>query len=279
MSYRHIEVHPLSGALGAEIHGVDLSDPIGDEIFSEIRRAFLDHLVIFFRDQHLTPEQHMAFGRRFGPLVAHNYLKGLNRHPEILPVVTEKDDRKVFAEGWHADVTYQQKPVLGTMLYARAVPPYGGDTLFANMYLAYESLSDGMKDLLDKLIAVHSAANVYGPGSTRDERKFKVGKSAAAQARAEHPVVRTHPETKRKSLFVNAHYTLHFKDMTEAESARLLSFLFRHTTTPDFTCRFRWQKNSIAFWDNRCSMHSPVPDYFGHRRVMHRVTIEGDRPA
>jgi taurine dioxygenase len=202
-------------------------------------------------------------------------------HPEVMEIVREPDDPKVFAEGWHADVTYQERPVLGSMLYAREVPAWGGDTLFANQYLAYETLSDGLRTTLEGLHAVHGTEKIYGAASNQYFRDgtLKVEKSEAAKTVTEHPVVRTHPETGRKSLFVNDHYTLRFAGWSDAESRPLLEHLLNHAIRPEFICRFRWTPNALAFWDNRCTLHSPLDDYFGKRRAMWRITVEGDRPV
>ena len=281
-TYEHISVRPLSGALGAEIHDVDLSSAIPDEVFAEIHQVFLDHLVIFFRDQQLEPASLKAFAARFGPLDIHNILKPIDGHPEVLPVFTEAEDHHVYAEGWHADVTYQEKPTLGAVLYALEVPEVGGDTLFSNQYLAYQALSPAMREMLDGLEAVHSAERVYG--DRQDEMDLKDvmlmvdGNNARAQG-AEHPVIRTHPETGRRSLFVNDHYTMRFKDMTDQESTPLLQYLLGHAIRPEFTSRFKWGKGSVAMWDNRCTLHCPIADYHGHRRHMHRVVVTGDRPT
>jgi taurine dioxygenase len=280
MRYQAIDVRPLTGSIGAEILGVDLSKSLGNETFDEIHRAFSEYLVIFFRDQKLSPANFVGFARRFGRLDPHRYLKGMDGQPEILEIVREPTNPKIFAPGWHADVTWQEHPVLGAMLYGLEVPDYGGDTLFANQYLAYEALSDGMKRLLDGLKAVHGSAKVYGDKADDYTyvQNLKVDRKEAAKSENVHPVVRTHPVTGKKALFVNDHYTLRFENMTEAESAPLLEFLFKHAIRPEFTCRFRWQNGSIAFWDNRCTQHTPIDDYFGKRRHMWRVTIAGDRP-
>lgn len=280
MPYQTIEVKPLSGAIGAEIHGVDLTAPLDNETFSEIHQAFLDHLVIFFRDQRLTPDQHLAFARRFGELNRHAYVKGLDGYPEIMEIRKEKEETENFGGLWHSDVTFLEKPALGSVLYAREVPEHGGDTLFANMYLAYEALSEGMRKVLADLTAMHSANQFYGrrSGFYREGGSMRVKHTEEAEAEVEHPVVRTHPETGRKALYVNSAFTVRFKGMTEAESAPLLKFLYEHLARPEFTCRFRWQADSIAFWDNRCSQHYALNDYHGRQRIMHRVTINGDRP-
>jgi len=275
--FKRIRVRPISGALGAEIDGADLGQPLDDHTFGEVRRAFLDHLVIFFRDQRLESGHLKAFARRFGPLNVHPFVLAAgaaNADPEVLEVVREPSSRYVFGAGWHADHTFRETPLLGAALYALEVPEAGGDTLFANMYQAYESLSEGLKALLARLRAVHRA-NVV---AYRDDPNLKASASEMAERVAEHPVVRTHPATGRKLLFVNPMSTVRFAGMTEEESRPLLSFLFEHATRPEFTCRFRWRAGSLALWDNRCVQHNPIDDTFGHRRRMLRVAIEGDRP-
>jgi len=280
MPYRTIEVSPIAGALGAEISGVDLTQPLGNETFSEIHQAFLEHLVVFFRDQKLSPSQLADFARRFGRLDPHHVLKGMDGHPEILEIVRERTDTKIFAPGWHADVTWQERPVLGAVLYGLEVPDIGGDTLFSNQYLAYETLSPGMKRFLDGLKAVHGTAKVYGDQA--DDYTYVnnlvTDRKKAASYENVHPVVRTHPETGRKALFLNDHYVLRFEDMTAEESAPLLNYLWQHAIRSEFTCRFRWRNGSIALWDNRCLLHTPIDDYFGKRRHLWRITIAGDRP-
>jgi taurine dioxygenase len=272
-----IAVRRLAGALGAEISGVDLRTPLAGEASAEVRRAFLDHLVIFFRDQPLTPEQFMAFAHSMGKPVEYPFVRGIAGFPEIIEVKKLEHERVNFGGVWHSDTTYLQVPPMGSMLLAREVPPYGGDTLFANQYAAYEALSDGMKKLLEGLRGVNdsSKANVT---RTREDRIKTDGKSADASLVAEHPVVRTHPETGRKALYVNTAHTVRFAGMTEAESAPLLEYLFQHQVKPEFTCRFTWTAGALAFWDNRCAQHNPVNDYHGHRRVMHRITLAGDTP-
>jgi taurine dioxygenase len=281
MGYKTIEVMPLSGTVGAEIFGVDLTRPLGNETFSEIHQAFLDHLVVFFRDQKLTPTQLADFARRFGKLDPHHVLKGMDGHPEILEIVRERTDRKIFAPGWHADVTWQERPVMGAVLYGLEVPDIGGDTLFANQYLAFEALSPGLKKVLDGLRAVHGTAKVYGDKADDYTyvKNFVTDRAKAATYENVHPVVRTHPETGRKALFLNDHYVLRFEDMTVEESAPLLNFLWQHAIRPEFTCRFRWRNGSIALWDNRCLLHTPIDDYFGKRRHLWRITIGSDRPV
>ena len=278
-----IEVRPIATALGAEIHGVDISRPLDDETVAAIRRALLDHLVIFFRDQELTPDEHKAFAAQFGPLQIDEFVAGMAGHPEIMEVIKEAGDEKNFAGRWHADVTFQEAPALGAVLYALEVPTVGGDTMFANTSLAYDALSGGMKTMLDGLTAVHCAYPAYHPSWMDEANARNDGMRYTANDprdyTAGHPVVRTHPETGRKGLFVNGSYTIRFTDMTVDESRPLLEYLYAHMTRPEFTCRFSWTPGSVAFWDNRCSHHCPIDDYSGARRAMHRVTIAGDVPV
>jgi taurine dioxygenase len=268
-----LEVRRIAGALGAEILGVDLSQEMPVE---KIRAAFLDHQVIFFRDQALTPAQFMAFARRMGKPIEYPFVNGIEGFPEVIEVKKLEHERHNFGGIWHSDTSYLQEPPMGSMLLAREIPPYGGDTLFANQYLAYETLSEGMRKLLDGLVAVNSSANA-DVSRTREDR-IKEQARTTQEFVAEHPVVRTHPETGRKGLYVNVAHTARFKGMTEDESAPLLSFLFQHQVKPELTCRFQWRVGSLAFWDNRCVQHNPVNDYHGHRRVMHRITLAGDKP-
>ena len=283
MSAQRISVVPVSGALGAEIGGVDLSEPLDSEAFREIRDAFHEHSVIFFRDQRIAPDAYLDFARRFGPIGRYPFVQDMAGYPGITEVVKGADDRVNFGGLWHSDTTYQEKPPLGSMLYAREVPPYGGDTLFANMYLAYETLSPGMRALIDPLRAVYTAAlrNQGGTGPRAQIAKMTgKGRNADSMDReAVHPAVRTHPETGRRALYVNCAHTSRFDGMTREESLPILTFLFAHQSRPEFTCRFRWRENSLAFWDNRCTHHYALNDYHGFRRLMHRITIEGETPA
>jgi taurine dioxygenase len=265
-----MEVRRIAGALGAEILGVDLSR---DVPAAAIREALLEHQVIFFRDQSLTPAEFMAFARCMGNPVEYPFVKGIEGFPEVIEVKKLEHERHNFGGVWHSDTAYLEAPPMGSMLLARELPPYGGDTLFASQYRAYEALSEGMKRLLDGLVAVNSSAKA-DVTRTREDRV----KGYDKHFEAEHPVVRTHPETGRKALYVNFGHTVRFKGLTEAESAPLLGYLFRHQVQPEFTCRFQWRVGSLAFWDNRCTQHNPVNDYHGFRRVMHRITLAGDRP-
>jgi taurine dioxygenase len=267
-----MEVRRIAGALGAELLGVDLRK-LSDEVVAAIRRVFLEHQVIFFRDQKLDPAQFMAFARTMGGPVPYPFVPGIEGFPEVIEVKKLEHERHNFGGIWHSDTAYLEEPPMGSMLIAREIPPYGGDTLFASQYLAYEALSDGLKRLLDGLYAVNSSAKA-DVTRTREDRVKEYSK----HYEAEHPAVRTHPETGRKALYVNFGHTVRFRGMTEQESAPLLEYLFRHQVKPEFTCRFQWDVGSLAFWDNRCTQHNPVNDYHGHRRVMHRITLAGDKP-
>ena len=268
----HIRVEPVSPVIGAEVSGVDLSQPLAPDAVAAIRGALMTHLVLFFRDQELTWPQHKAFGRRFGDLHVHPAAPKDAEHPEILVVHADGDSKFVSGELWHSDVSCDVDPPLGSILRVEQVPPSGGDTLFASMYAAWEALSDRMQRLLGELTAVHEGRQYYigryGGENLRD----------GAYPLAEHPAVRTHPETGRSALYVNEGFTTGFKELKRAESDALLAFLVRHCAVPEFHCRLRWQANSVAFWDNRCTQHHAVWDYFPETRHGYRVTIQGDRP-
>lgn len=276
--YARIAVTPIAPALGAEISGVDLAHDLDAETVGEIRRAFLEHLVVFFRDQPLAPARFLAFARRFGTPVEYPFVKGIEGFPEIIEVLKREHETVNFGGIWHSDTAYLEAPPMGTMLIAREIPPRGGDTLFANMYRAYETLPPALQRRLEGAHAVNSSAKA-DVSRTREDR---IRDSPAAEAKtlyeAEHPVVRTHPETGRRALYVNVAHTVRLAGESEAESRPLLEQLFRHQVQDDFVCRFRWTPGAIAFWDNRATQHFPVNDYHGHRRLMHRVTLAGDRP-
>jgi taurine dioxygenase len=273
------ETRPIAGALGAELHGIDLSRELPAETIGAIRQALLDHGVIFFRDQGLPPDRLLALARRFGTPVEYPFLKGIEGFPEIITVSKLENETINFGGVWHSDTTYLQEPPMATLLVAREVPDVGGDTIFANQYLAYETLSDGMKRLLAGLKGVASSAKADSSRTREDRIKSDGSADARKLLIAEHPAVRTHPETGRKVLYVNRAHTVSFAGMTEEESAPLLEFLFRHQIRPEFTCRFRWTAGSLAIWDNRCAQHYAVNDYAGHRRIMQRITLAGDRPS
>ncbi len=278
MGYKRIRVQPLSAALGAEISGVDLGEPLDDETIAEIRRAFLSHLAIFFHDQSLTQAQYLRFARTLGEPSEYPFVKGMDGYPEITEVVKKEDERVNFGGIWHSDTTYLEYPPMGTMLYARVIPALGGDTLFANMVMAYENLSPGMQRLLIGLSAVNSAEKDDAAATRVHRLRERPREAGETVTVAEHPIVRTHPETGRKALYVNPGHTVRIAGFSEAESAPILDYLYHHQTQPEFTCRFRWRRDSLAFWDNRATQHYPLNDYHGHHRAMQRITLAGDRP-
>ena len=273
------KIRPIAGAIGAELHGVDLGGSLSSDTIGAIRQALLDQAVIFFRDQALPPDRFLALARRFGTPVEYPFLKGIEGFPEIITVSKLEHETINFGGVWHSDTTYLHEPPMATLLVAREVPEAGGDTIFANQYLAYETLSDGMKRLLAGLKVIASSAKADSSRTREDRIKSDGSADARKLLTAEHPVVRTHPETGRKALYVNRAHTVGFVGMTEEESAPLLEFLFRHQIRPEFTCRFRWAAGSLAIWDNRCAQHYAINDYAGQRRVMQRITLAGDRPA
>jgi taurine dioxygenase len=273
-----LKVEPIAGALGAEITGVDLSKDLSDDTVAEIRRAWLEHQVVFFRDQDLPPARFLAFAQRFGEPIEYPFVKGLDEMPKIIPVLKLETEKINFGGIWHSDTAYLDVPPMASMLVAREVPATGGDTLFASMYLAYETLSAGMKRMLEGLVAVNSSAAADVSRTREDRIKDSARADAKKEYEAAHPVVRVHPETGRRALYVNTAHTVRFEGMTDEESAPLLKYLYQHQVRPEFTCRFRWRLGSLAFWDNRCAQHNAVNDYQGHRRLLHRITLAGDKP-
>ena len=276
-----LKLEPLSPSIGTVVHGIDLSAPLAPEVVAFLRQLWLDRRVIFFRNQSLSPETLIAAGRRFGPLNVHPIYKPLPGHPEILPVVKEAGDAMNIGNSWHSDVSFLEKPSMGSLLYAVEVPPYGGDTIFACQRLAYLGLSPEMQRMLGGMRAVHSDRIL---SSAASKKKRNAGRSTILDERETpevqtiHPVVRTHPESGAKHLYVNEAFTIAFEGMSEAESKPLLDYLYLHARTPEYTCRFRWEQGSVAFWDNRAVQHYALNDYQGFRREMWRVTVEGERP-
>ena len=277
MRNTRFEVRPTSGALGAELLGIDLAHELDDEAVSDIREAFNEHGVIFFRDQKLTPKQHIAFAERIGPINVNRFFKSAPGYPQIAEVRKEAAQTTNIGGGWHTDHSYDEVPALGSILLAREVPQRGGDTMFASMSLAYDALSDGLKKTLKGLRAVHSSRHVFGQKSleAKPDRVGRLINPELATQDAVHPVVISHPETGRATLYVNATFTTHFEDWTAQESKPLLDYLCQHASRPEFQTRFRWEEGSIAFWDNRATWHYALNDYQGERRLMHRITIEG----
>lgn len=291
-----ITIRPVAGAIGAEIHGVDLSQPMPDAVFEIVYQAFLDHMVIFFPGHSALQAEHlMGLMERFGeiddePFAGPFRLPNVDGNPRVFAFAKEATDAALNLGGfWHTDVTCRERPHKAGLLYCAEAPSAGGDTMFANQYLAYETLSDGMKDLLSSLKAVHSSTMEAGGESARfasvgkghapkpEDAQFSnlTYKSRANPSiqEAEHPVVRVHPETGRKHLYVNRGFTVRFSGMTAAESRPMLEYLWSHACRPEFTCRYQWQAHAVAIWDNRCTQHYAVNDYYGERRVMHRVAV------
>ena len=273
MSESPIEIRKMNPTIGAEIHGVDLTQELDDPTIAAIRRALLDHLVIFFRDQEIDYEEHKAFGRRFGSLHVHPRAPSPEGHPELLVIHADESSKRVAGQGWHSDVSCDARPPMGSILHLSRVPESGGDTVFSNMYDAYDALSQPMKDFLRGLVAVHDSAHIY-----RGKYYDKAQGARDEQPRSEHPVIRTHPETGRQALFVNSAFTTRIVGLERAESRVLLDFLFRHVERQEFQVRFNWRRNSLAFWDNRCVQHLALFDYWPQVRSGVRVTLEGDEP-
>jgi taurine dioxygenase len=271
-----LTIRRVAGALGVEISGVDLSQDLPDEVIAEIRDALVEHQVIFFRDQRLTPERQVAFGRRFGPLNIHPYVKGMETHPEVMEVIKEPADKTNFGGGWHSDMSFLERPAIGSILYAVELPEWGGDTLFSSQVAAYEALSAGMKATLEGLRAVHSAGREYSAQghSAQKRASMSVVEAEGAVGEYVHPVVLVHPESGRRALYVNPAFTMRFEGWTKRESRPLLDFLFEHCRYEGYTCRFNWRPGSVAFWDNRQVWHFALNDYPGQRRHMRRVTVD-----
>lgn len=256
--------------IGLVIDDINLAT-VSDAQIEEIRRAVSENCVVFFRNQHLSVEEHIAFGRRFGQLDVHPAAANATGHAEILVISADENSDRANGEAWHSDVSCQAEPPMGSILYIHEVPPSGGDTMFSNMYAAYDALSDKMKSYLDGMVAVHDGEHVYRGLYTGVADK-------PSYPRSKHPVVRTHPETGRKCLFVNRSFTTHIVGIPRDESDAILNYLYQHMEHPNFQCRFQWEANSIAFWDNRCAQHRAIWDYWPHRRYGHRVTVMGDAP-
>ena len=274
-----LDVRPLSRAVGAEILGINLLDPVSDAQIAEIRKIWLQHSVVFFREQPLEPGAFQAFAQRFGEIIEYPFVKGLPDFPLIVPVLKLPHEKHNFGGVWHTDTTYLQEPPMATMLIARELPPVGGDTLFASNYAAFEGLSPALQETLRTLKGVNSSAKAAVTHSREDRLADSATDKGRSELNSEHPVVRTHPETGREALYVNPGHTVRFAGWTEEESAPLLNYLFEQQVKPEYTCRFVWRPGSIAFWDNRCALHNPINDYHGHKRLLHRITLKGDKPA
>jgi len=271
-----ITVTPTSPSCGALIEGVDLAAGLSDEDFVAIRQAFSDHGVIFFRDQNITPDQHLDFAERWGDINVNRFFKAVETHPRIAEVLKEPHQTKNIGVNWHTDHSYDEVPAMCSILYAREVPDVGGDTIFASQYAAYEALSDGMKQTLLGMRAEHSSRHAFGKIQPQQIEGARIGNPDLALQDATHPVIIKHPLSGRPALYVNTDFTLRFEGWTDEESAPLLQWLYAHAHRPEFTTRFKWEQGSIAIWDNRAVQHKALNDYQGHRRLMHRITIEGE---
>ena len=274
-----LKVRKIAGALGAEISGIDLSQDITDDLAKKIRQVFLDNGVIFIKNQALTSQQFLNFAKKMGNPVEYPFVKGLEGFPEIIEVKKLEHEKHNFGGVWHSDTTYLDCPPMGSMLLSKEIPPYGGDTLFACQYAAYEALSGTMQRMLDGLKGISSSSKADVSKTREDRIKSDGNESAPKSFTNSHPLIRTHPETGRKALYVNVAHTIGIEGLTDAESAPLLSFLFEHQVKPEFTCRWVWEPNCLAFWDNRCTQHNPINDYHGFKRILHRITLEGTKPA
>ena len=285
-AYRHIDVRPLTGVLGAEIFGVDLRESLAPDVWDEIRQAYGDHQVILFPDQPVSHEQHLAFARNFGQVIRLPQLHSVDGQPEVQMIRRlATDTGRVVGENWHADSTYLDEPPGAVVMRALDVPPYGGDTGFLSMYAAYEALSPAYKAMLEPLDVVHSATRIFGSAYLAQGRKYNSSGARTdldvekGDREVSHPLVCRHAATGRKFLYVNKTYSQRIAGFTNEESAALFAHLYEHCARYDFTCRVRWRKDQVLIWDNRCTMHRAIPDYTGQNRTMTRVTIAGPRPA
>ena len=268
---------PVAGALGAEITGIDLTRELDEATLREIRRLLVEHQVIFFRDQDITPAQHKALALSFGPLQTHPAYATVESFPEIT-ILESTADKPTKIEAWHTDMTFREHPPLGAVLRSLIVPERGGDTLWSSMTAAYDGLSPAMQQFLAGLTAVHDFSHGFKESLAEPGGRERLADAVATYPPVRHPVIRSHPESGKKVIFVNSLFTTHIEGLGAAESEALLGFLYAHITTPEYTCRFQWRPHSIAIWDNRSTQHKPVNDYFPAHRKLHRVTIDGDRP-
>jgi taurine dioxygenase len=274
-NFNHIKVSPLSPQIGAQITGVDLSSPLSAEVRTEIHQALLHYLVVFFRDQTLQSKELHRAASYFGQPAPYPFVDGIDGFPDIVEILKLPGETSNFGGVWHSDTAYLDSPAMGAMLYAIEIPPTGGDTLFANMYSVYQSLSPGLQKLLSTLSAINDADK----SDIVQTRANRISGPPPKNLKAVHPVIRTHPETGEKLLFVNRAHTTRFNEMSRAESADLLEYLFDLQSQPEQSCRFQWRKGSVAFWDNRACQHYPLNDYHGQKRLMHRISLAGDKPV
>jgi taurine dioxygenase len=273
-----LKVTPYSPTVGALVDGLDLSRPFSDDNMLQLRAALRDYGVIFIRDQKITPEQHLAFARRWAPIDINRFFAAVPNYPEIAQVLKEPEQKTNIGGGWHTDHSYDLVPAMGSILLARETPPSGGDTLFASMSAAFDALSPGLKQTLRTLRAVHSSKHVFGAAAgyaKLADLQGRIGNTAKVTPDVVHPVVIRHPESGREVLYVNSAFTIRFEGWTASESEALLNTLYEHASRPEFSCRFQWSVGTIAFWDNRSTWHYALNDYHGSRRLMHRITVQG----
>lgn len=280
MGKNHISIEPSGGGVGAFVSGISMSGDVTDNDVTSIKSALGDYGVLFFRDQNVTPDEHIAFAEHFSDININRFFTPVDGHPKIAEVRKEPDQKKNIGGGWHTDHSYDLEPALGSILLARETPPTGGDTVFANMYTAYETLSDGLKKALEGLRAEHSSRHVFGVDAPRfqepgNDVNTRLSNPELATQDSVHPVVITHPISGRKALYVNPGFTLKFEGWTKEESQPLLDMLYKHAAKMEHTYRFQWAPGSVAFWDNRATWHFALNDYHGSRRLMHRITLEG----
>lgn len=276
-----MKITPLTGLIGAEVEGIDLKN-MDPNTFDRVEAAFAKHLVLCFRDQELNPAELLALTHQLGGVGDTPYLAGLDDFPDVVAVIKEADENSplTFGAGWHTDFTFQQQPPSRTLLYAVDTPAIGGDTLYANLYAAYDALSDGLKTSLSQMRAVHSAVRSYGPDATLKNHmeNMTITNETREPDTMSHPVIRLHPITRRPALWVNPTYTIRFADMTEKESAPLLHYLNQLAVSPSYSCRVTWKPGTLTMWDNRCTQHCATSDYQGQRREMWRTTVAGEQP-
>ncbi|WP_062265194.1 TauD/TfdA dioxygenase family protein [Endozoicomonas arenosclerae] len=271
------DVKPVAGALGAELHGVDLTKELSSEVLQEIRRLLVEFQVIFFRSQDISHEQHKRLASSFGPLQTHPAYGTVEGYPEIT-ILESTPEKQTKIECWHSDMTYRLHPPLGSVLRARIIPPKGGDTLWSSMTAAYDGLSHTMQKILKDLVAVHDFCWGFKESLEEPGGKERLAQAIADNPPVKHPVIQVHPESGKKVIFVNSLFTTHIEGMHKSESDTLLNYLYQHVTRPEYTCRFNWQPDSIAIWDNRSTQHKPINDYFPAHRRMERISIDGDKP-
>lgn len=272
-----LNIKPLSGCIGAEIHGIDLTKPITHELYIQLRECLVEYEVIFFRDQAITPAQQHALASMFGPLQSHPAYQTVEGFPEI-SILESTADKPTKIECWHSDMTFRQHPPLATVLRAQVVPDKGGDTLWASMTAAYRGLSKSMQDFLSTLTAVHDFSYGFKESLAEPGGQQRLAQALVDNPPVRHPVIRTHPESGKSVIFVNELFTRHIEGLSRSESDALLAFIFEHIRMPEYSCRFAWQPDSIAIWDNRSTQHKPINDYFPAHRRLERITIDGDLP-